>query len=145
MARSRNDSMTSPESVISIIATGMKVVGDCETDGTLRIEGSVEGTVRAGKAVVIGKDGLVDGHVVTADAVIAGRVTGTVRADSRLEVQSTARIDGEVAARRMQLEEGAELNGTLRMGEHLEAPTPQRKRSSEPTPPIPRDGTPVEA
>ena len=120
MARSKNDQMTSPDSVISIIAAGMKVVGDCDTDGTLRVEGSIQGTVRAGKAVVIGKNGLVDGHVVTEDAVIAGRVTGTVRADSRLEVQATARIDGEVAARRMQLEEGAELNGTLRMGEQIE-------------------------
>ena len=117
----RNESVSTPESVISIIAAGMKVVGDCDTDGTLRVEGSVEGTVRAGKAIVIGKDGLVDGHVVTSDAVIAGRVTGTVRADSRLEVQATARIDGEVAARRMQLEEGAELNGTLRMGENAAA------------------------
>lgn len=141
MARSRNDSNTSPDTVISIVAVGMKIVGDCDTDGTLRVEGSIEGTVRAGKAVVVGKDGIVDGHVVTADAVIAGRVTGTVRADSRLEVQSTARIDGEVAARRMQLEEGAELNGMLRMGENLDASNPARAvragspESSEATPP----------
>lgn len=121
MARNRNEPMNTPDAVISIIAAGMKIVGDCETDGTLRIEGTIQGSVTAGKAVVIGKDGLVDGHVVTADAVIAGRVTGTVRADSRLEVQASARIDGEVAARRMQLEEGAVLNGTLRMGENLSA------------------------
>ena len=124
MARNRNEPMNTPDAVISIIAAGMKVVGDCETDGTLRIEGTVEGSVSAGKAIVIGKDGLVDGHVITADAVIAGRVTGTVRADSRLEVQASARIDGEVAARRMQLEEGAVLNGTLRMGENLQASSP---------------------
>ena len=31
------------ESVISIIGPGMKVIGDCETEGTLRIEGTVEG------------------------------------------------------------------------------------------------------
>ncbi len=95
----------------------MSVQGDCDTDGTIRVEGRVEGTVRAGKAVVIGKDGCVDGHVITQDAVISGRVTGTVTAESRLEVQATARIDGEVNARRMQLEEGAELNGRLSMGE----------------------------
>jgi cytoskeletal protein CcmA (bactofilin family) len=105
--------------VISIVAAGMSVVGDCDTDGTVRIEGKVEGTVRAGKAVVVGKEGIVDGHVLTQDAVIAGRVTGTVTAESRLEVQATARIDGEVAALRMQLEEGAELNGRVSMGEGM--------------------------
>ena len=59
MAKDRQPMMASPETVISIIGPGMKVVGDLVTDGTLRIEGTVEGTIRAGKAVVIGKDGVV--------------------------------------------------------------------------------------
>jgi cytoskeletal protein CcmA (bactofilin family) len=108
---------TSAESVISIIGPGMKLVGDIETDGTVRIEGTVEGNVRAGKAVVIGKDGSVEGTIVTQDAVISGRLVGTLTAESRLELQSTSRIDGDVYARRMQLEEGAILNGTVKMGD----------------------------
>lgn len=99
----------------------MSVEGDCASDGTIRVEGRVQGTVRAAKAVVVGKDGVVDGHVRTQDAVISGRVTGTVTAESRLEVQATAHIDGEVRARRMQLEEGAELNGRITMGEQAAA------------------------
>lgn len=122
MARDRGNAGAAPESVISIIGPGMTVVGDCTTDGTLRIEGSVEGSVRAGKAVVIGREGVIDGSLVTQDAVIAGQVTGTVTAESRLEVQASARIEGEVRARRMQLEEGALLNGTLAMGQEAEAP-----------------------
>ena len=35
---------------ISIIAPGTKVNGDVETDGTLRVEGTVEGMIRAAKA-----------------------------------------------------------------------------------------------
>ena len=117
MARDRNGGGTPPDSVISIIGPGMTVVGDCATDGTIRIEGRVEGSVRAGKAVVIGKEGVVDGDVSTQDAVVSGTVTGTLVAASRLEIQATARIDGEVRAKRMQLEEGAVLNGTVKMGE----------------------------
>ncbi len=116
MARNQKSNGTPPEAVISIIGPGMKVVGDCETDGTVRIEGTVEGSVRAGKAVVVGKEGLVDGDVATQDAVISGRVVGTVTAESRLELQATCRIEGRVRARRMQLEEGALLNGTVEMG-----------------------------
>lgn len=105
------------ESVISIIGPGMRIVGDCETDGTVRIEGNVEGSIRAGKAVVVGKEGLVNGDIITQDAVISGRVEGTVTAESRLELQATCRVQGEVFARRMQLEDGAVLNGTVQMGE----------------------------
>lgn len=130
MARDRNSSGTSPDAVISIIAAGMKVVGDCTTEGTIRIEGAVEGTVEAGKAVVVGKDGLVDGHVKTQDAVIGGRITGSLVAASRLELQATAQVDGDVRARRMQLEEGAVLNGKVSMGEHAVTEKPVVKPPS---------------
>lgn len=137
MARDRQPAGTSPDAVISIIAAGMKVVGDCTTEGTIRIEGAVEGTVQAGKAVVVGKDGLVDGHVKTQDAVIGGRITGSLLAASRLELQATAQVDGDVRARRMQLEEGAVLNGKVSMGEHAvsESPaaSPVPKTTEEPS------------
>lgn len=113
----RDSAGTPPESVISIIGPGMRVTGDCRTAGTVRIEGHVEGSVRADKAVVIGKQGHVVGDVHTQDAVISGHVKGTVVAESRLELQATCHIDGEVRTRRMQLEEGAVLNGTVEMGE----------------------------
>src|SRR5688572_13056915 len=119
MAKDRSGNGTPPETVISIIGPGMNVIGECQTDGTIRIEGRVEGTVRAGKAVVVGRDGVVDGDVITQDAVISGRVSGTLIAESRLELQATCRIEGEVRARRMQLEEGAMLNGRVQMGENF--------------------------
>ncbi len=123
MARERKSEGSTPDSVISIIGPGMKVVGDCTTDGTIRVEGSVEGSIRAGKAVVVGKNGFVDGDIVTQDAVISGRVKGSLTAESRLELQSTSRIDGQVVARMMQLEEGGVLNGTVQMGEKVGART----------------------
>ena len=121
MAKERQSQGSPPETVISIIGPGMKVVGDCTSDGTIRVEGTVEGSIRAGKAVVVGKNGFVDGDVVTQDAVVSGRVRGTLTAESRLELQTTCQIDGQVVARRMQLEEGAILNGTVQMGEKSRA------------------------
>ncbi|SVC74908.1 uncharacterized protein METZ01_LOCUS327762, partial [marine metagenome] len=74
---------TPPEAVISIVGAGMVLDGDCETDGSLRIEGSIRGNVRAGKSVVVGRDGLVEGSIYTQDAVISGQVLGSVTAESR--------------------------------------------------------------
>ena len=105
------------ENAISIIGPGMRVNGDCETEGTLRVEGVVHGTVRAAKAVVVGKDGAVQGDIFTQDAVIGGRVIGTVVAESRLELQATCVIEGEIRARRIKLDEGGRVNGTVQTGE----------------------------
>jgi cytoskeletal protein CcmA (bactofilin family) len=105
------------EASMSIIGPGMTVVGDVITEGTVRIEGRIQGTVRASKAIVIHKDGAVDGDIITQDAVIAGRVRGTVMAESRLELQATCDIEGQIRApvQHLQLEEGARFNGQIQM------------------------------
>ena len=117
MAKHTSSSSTPPEAVISIIGSGMTLEGDTETDGSLRIEGTVRGNVRAGKSVVIGKDGLVDGSIFTQDAVIAGRVSGGIHAASRLELQASSIVAGEIEAPRMQVEEGAQVQGRVAVGE----------------------------
>jgi cytoskeletal protein CcmA (bactofilin family) len=126
MAKDRGVNPSPPEQVISIIGPGMRILGDCDTEGAVRIEGVVQGNIRAGKAVVVGKDGTVEGDIFTQDAVISGTVKGTLRAESRLEIQSTSQITGEVLAGRMQLEEGAMLNGSVHLGKGVaaEAPSP---------------------
>lgn len=138
MARDRTPSGTPPEEVISIIGPGMQVVGDCVTTGSLRIEGTVQGGVRAGKAVVVGKEGFVDGDIETQDAVISGRVVGTLTIGSRLEVHSTCRIEGTIRARRMQLEEGASIEGQIMVGEGKQtAPTLEHIIADEKAPHAP--------
>jgi cytoskeletal protein CcmA (bactofilin family) len=103
--------------VVSIIGPGMTVKGDSSSDGTIRVEGQVEGAVRAAKSVVVGKEGVVVGDIVTQDAIIAGRVNGSVSADSRVELQSTCRVQGDIRSRRIKLEEGGQVDGQLHMGE----------------------------
>jgi cytoskeletal protein CcmA (bactofilin family) len=131
MAKNDNTPQQTREGVISIIGPGMRVTGDCQTEGTLRIEGTVEGTIRAGKAVVLGKDGVVDGDISTQDAVIGGRVTGSIVAESRLELQATCVVDGEIRARRLKLDEGGKLTGTVQIGE-VTTQTGTRSRESSP-------------
>ena len=105
------------EASMSIIGPGMRIVGDLVTDGTVRVEGEIRGTIRATKAVVVGREGLVEGDIITQDAVIGGRIRGSVVAESRLELQATCDIEGVVHARaqHLHLEEGARFNGQVQM------------------------------
>lgn len=119
MAKNNEEGGIQPgrEGVISIIGPGMSVTGDCQAEGTLRIEGNVKGTVSAGKAVVVGKEGVVDGDVITQDAVVGGRVTGSIVAESRLELQATCVVEGEIKAKRIKLDEGGRVNGMVHIGD----------------------------
>src|SRR5437016_8667013 len=95
----------------------MRVVGDITADGVVKIEGTVVGTVRAGRQVLVGKGGEVEGDVSSREAIIGGEVRGSIRADERIEFQSTSVVHGDVVAKRLLVQEGGELNGVVRMGE----------------------------
>ncbi|HEX5726821.1 MAG TPA: polymer-forming cytoskeletal protein [Longimicrobiaceae bacterium] len=113
----RNGAPRGGDGSISIIGTGMAITGDLVTDGTVRVEGRIEGTVRAAVSVLVSKDGEVQGDVITQDAVIGGRVRGTVVAETRLVLQATSDIEGQIHARaqHLHLEEGARFNGQIHM------------------------------
>ena len=66
---------------------------------------------------MIGKDGFVTGDIYARDAVIAGRVLGGVYAESHLALQGTSEISGNIQARRIHVEDGAALQGTVAVRE----------------------------
>ena len=102
---------------LSIIGPGMRIVGDVVTDGTVRVEGSIHGTLRAARQVVIGKEGEVVGDIVAEEAVIGGRIRGTLAAPGRIHLQATCDVEGEVHAGsgHFVLEEGGRFTGQVRM------------------------------
>src|SRR3989475_11630427 len=116
---------------LSIIGTGMRVVGDITADGVVKIEGTVVGTVRAGRQVLVGKGGEVEGDVISREAIIGGEVRGSIRAEERGEIQASCVVHGDIAAKRILVQEGGEINGVVRMGETSLEPEKVEKASSQ--------------
>lgn len=100
---------------LSIVAKDLTIAGDLQASGVIRVEGRVIGNVHAGDQVLVAEGGVIEGDVVTREAVIAGRVHGSIRADERVELQASAVVYGDIASRRLLLQEGAEVNGTVTM------------------------------
>src|SRR5260370_8438138 len=84
------------EAGLSIIGTGMRVVGDIAAEGVVKIEGTVVGTVRAGRQVLVGKGGEVEGDVISREAIIGGEVRGSIRAAERVEIQSPTVVHRDI-------------------------------------------------
>lgn len=105
------------EAGLSIIAHGMRVVGELVTEGVLKIEGEVEGTVRASREVLVAKGGKVEGDLHAEEAVIGGEVHGSIFAKARVEVQQGAIVVGDISTKKLMVQEGGDVNGQVRMGE----------------------------
>ena len=112
----RNDSQP-PEAGLSVIASGMKIVGDIESTGVVKIEGTVEGSVRGARQLLLGRQGTVHGDIRAHEVVIGGTVIGTIVAEERVEIQSTSTVQGDIHTKSIVVLEGGVINGTVRMGE----------------------------
>ena len=114
---------------LSIIASGTTIVGDIETAGTVKIEGRIRGSVRAGSQVLITQGGMVEGDVSAPEAIIGGEVHGTIRVEQRVEIQSSSVVHGDIYTQRILVAEGGVVNGNISMGESPEG-IPERPLSS---------------
>ncbi len=72
---------------LSVVAPGTRITGQLDTSGVVKIEGTVAGSVRAERQVLVAKGGVVEGDIFTREAVIGGNVTGGIFYDERVEVQ----------------------------------------------------------
>ncbi len=109
------------EAALSIIAAGMKITGDVETSGVLKVDGEINGSITGARQVLLGRGGAVRGNVVADEVVVGGHVEGSVSAAERLELQATATISGDIETRSIVVLEGARINGLVRMTDAGEA------------------------
>ena len=108
----------------SIIASDMTVVGDLETEGIVRIEGRVRGTVRVGQQVLVATGAVIEGDLHTQEAVIAGQVSGAIYAKDRVELQASAVVAGDILTPRIAIVEGARVSGEVKMDIEQTASSP---------------------
>ena len=113
---------------LTIIATGTTIVGDVGSDAVVKVEGAIQGTVRAAAQLLVAPGAVIRGDVFGAEIVIGGEIHGSVSADERVEIQAGALIDGDIRTPRLHIADGGRVNGQITM----EAGTPERGSDSAP-------------
>lgn len=89
--------------------------GRLDVDGDLRIEGSVEGELKASGNISIEPSASIRGGVEGSNLSVRGQLDGKVTVRRRLIIGATGHVSGEVTAGRLTIEDGAILNGNVRM------------------------------
>lgn len=97
----------------SVLDAQMFVRGDLATDGTIRVDGRLEGNIIRSDVVVIGVNAAVVGSIVAREVIVAGSVEGNITAESRVELDSAAVVIGDIVAGSILTHEGAQIRGTV--------------------------------
>ena len=114
----------------TIIAQGVTFTGVLRGEGSVQIEGRLEGEIDLKGGVTVANGGRVQGPI-TADGVrIAGEVEGSITAREHLCLERTGSIHGDVATVSLTVENGR-LDGSSKMLPGAPAPSYEPEISAQ--------------
>jgi cytoskeletal protein CcmA (bactofilin family) len=110
---SRREVSPIPSTNFSVFDSHISVSGDLETDGALRIDGRLEGTIHRADLIVVGQGATVVGDITAREVIVGGAVTGNIFAAQRTELQSTGIVAGDIRSAAILIHEGGVVQGRL--------------------------------
>lgn len=119
MFTKNNESMKRTEnnnSVVNIIGQGTSILGDINSNGDIRIDGTLKGSIKTEGKVVLGREGVVEGDVVCQNADISGTIKAKITVSNLLSLKETAKLNGDIVTNKLSIEPGAEFTGSCSMG-----------------------------
>ncbi|NBS68944.1 polymer-forming cytoskeletal protein [bacterium] len=103
----------------TIIAQGVRIEGEFIAEGDIVIEGEVRGTITTAGDLRIGDAAKVEADIRAQNAIVSGEVRGTMHILGKLELMPTSKFTGDLAVDVLSVGAGAQVNGTVRMGEEV--------------------------
>ncbi|MDH4121880.1 MAG: polymer-forming cytoskeletal protein [Deltaproteobacteria bacterium] len=104
---------------VGFLGPGSKFKGSIQFEGSLRVDGKIEGHITAKDGVehvlVISRDGEVKGNLTAGSVIINGRVKGHVKASHRTEVLKHGNLSGDILTDEILIQAGAVFRGRIQM------------------------------
>lgn len=107
---SQNDNFSA-----NTIQTGTVIEGHIKSEGSIRIDGVLNGSITTKAKLVIGKTGVITGDIYCENASIEGKVDGKIEVNDLLDLKSSAIITGDMYMAKLVVEPGALMNGSCNM------------------------------
>jgi len=94
----------------SVIGSELHIRGTLMCTGKMKIDGTLVGDIRGKGNITIGESGVVLGNIYAEEVTVHGRVEGTLNA-RKVRLCRPCRVKGEVVHARLEVEDGAFLEG----------------------------------
>jgi len=115
------------------IGRSVVIKGDISGAEALFIDGRVEGSIHlTDNRVTIGRNGVVQANIDAKEVVIMGKVTGNVECSDRLDIRSEGSLTGDVTTRRISVEDGAHMKGSVQVRSEQKPEKSQTEPASKP-------------
>jgi len=99
------------------ITAGTEITGDINSNGDIRLDGSLNGNLNSKGKLVVGESGRVKGIINCKNSDIFGIVEGKINVSELLSLKSSAQVVGDIITNRLAIEPGCNFSGNCKMTE----------------------------
>ena len=107
----------------AFLGEGTSFKGTLTFEGTVRIDGRLEGEIFTKDTLVIGEAAQVNASIHAGVVVISGTVHGNITAERKIDIHASGRLYGNISTPSVVIEEGVVFEGNCTMGQRGGAPT----------------------
>jgi len=116
-----SDTVASTGAAQAHLVKGSRVEGRLTFEGSVQIDGQVEGEIEAQDSVIIGETAVVNAQISAGTIIVKGKVTGDIVARKRVELRAPAKVIGNLTTPSVVIHEGVVFEGHCSMGGGAEA------------------------
>lgn len=103
------------QNIESLISQGTEIKGKIIAQGSIRVDGIIDGEIDVKGDLIVGEKGMIKGEIKVENITLGGTIEGNVQARGRFEITSTGIMNGDVVSSIISIDEGAVLDGTSKM------------------------------
>lgn len=112
----KKKSALADEENFTFLGRGVDFKGVVNFDGTVRIDGRLEGEIHTKGTLVVGEHAVIKGIVTTGTLVTSGKIQGNITAIEKVQILKPGILIGDVRSPVFSMEEGAHFHGMCDMG-----------------------------
>ncbi len=114
------------DEVIAFVGKGVEFKGVITYNGTVRIDGRLDGEIHTAGVLMVGQEAIITAKVTAGTVISRGHITGDIVSVGRVRLLAPAVLNGSVKTPLLSMEEGVLFNGTLEMAkaEHAQESRP---------------------
>src|SRR5438128_9836005 len=112
--------------VVAFVGGGVEFKGVITYNGTVRIDGRLDGEIHTEGVLLVGQDAVITAQVTAGTVISRGKITGDVVASGKVRLLAPAVLNGSVKTPLLSIEEGVLFNGGLEMAKKVEQPEVSR-------------------
>ena len=107
--------------ITAFLGKGTEFKGVLSFEGTIRVDGKVEGEVISKDTLIGGDEAHLQGDVSVGTLILSGKAVGTISASQRVHLLAPAVIEGNIRTPKLIIEEGVTFDGKCEMASQKKA------------------------